>query len=137
VASQRRDSAIDRHIGSRMHNRRKERGIGAIALASALGMSASDLEAIEKGAVRIAPAALIKAGQRLGVGVNYFFEGAPEEAPSPEVAEAGEDLVRFLALPESILLVRAFAGIDCEMRRRSIIESAEFLQQAPDHADVN
>jgi transcriptional regulator with XRE-family HTH domain len=137
VASQRRNSAIDRHIGSRMQIRREETGVSAIALANALGLSALDLAAIEVGAARIEPSALIKAGQCLGVGVNYFFEGAPEEKPSPDVAEAGEDLARFLALPESIRLVRAFAGIDCEMRRRSVIESAEFLQQAPDRADVH
>jgi transcriptional regulator with XRE-family HTH domain len=137
VASHRRDNAIDRHIGLRMQTRREERGVSAIALANALGLSASDLAAIEVGAARIEPSALIKAGQCLGVGVNYFFEGAPDEEPSREVAAAGDDLARFLALPESIRLVRAFAGIDCEMRRRSVIESAEFLQQAPDRADLH
>jgi transcriptional regulator with XRE-family HTH domain len=120
-----------------MQIRRQEAGVSAIALASALGLSASDLAAIEGGAARIEPATLIRAGQCLGVGVNYFFEGAPEDEPSLEVAAAGGDLARFLAIPESIRLVRAFAKIDCEMRRRTIIESAEFLQQAPDRAELH
>lgn len=108
-----------------------------LTLAAAMGLPPSDLEAIEAGEVAIDPADLLRAGDCLDVGVSYFFEGAPDSEPCPDVAAAGQDLARFLAIPESLRLIKAFAGIGCDRRRRSLVESAEFLQHASEPTRLN
>jgi transcriptional regulator with XRE-family HTH domain len=69
------ERAINRHIGARISDRRRELGMKREALAAAAGVSPAQIGRYERGAVTLFPPRLLALAGRLGVEVGFFFEG--------------------------------------------------------------
>lgn len=75
-----RSRRIDQHVGERIRLRRTELGLTQEQLAEALGVSYQQIQKYETGANRISAGRMFEIARKLGVGINYFFEGLIVEA---------------------------------------------------------
>jgi transcriptional regulator with XRE-family HTH domain len=96
-------TAVDRHVGARMRERRVTLGMSQHDLAALLGVTVEHVYKYERGLNRIMAGRLHQAAGALDVGVDYFFEGV-EKAGGASGPRPGQrlllDLARhFLALP--------------------------------------
>lgn len=66
---------IDRHVGERIRLRRTELGLTQEQLAEALDVSYQQVQKYETGANRISAGRIFEIARKLGVDVNFFFEG--------------------------------------------------------------
>src|SRR3954454_222783 len=107
---------IDRLVGSRVRQRRMQRGMSQEQLAAALGITVPQLQKYEKGVNRIGASRLHKIAGLLGVPIGALFEahaGAQPREPEVGGAEAepaGPDPSVF-ADRETIALALAFSRI--------------------------
>ena len=67
---------IDLFVGRRLRERRIAMGLTQGSLAEAIQISPAQVDAIEKGEVRIEANKLIQASEILQVRLGYFFDGA-------------------------------------------------------------
>ena len=67
-------SAADRHVGSRLRERRLQRGLSLATLAQALGVSVQQLHKYEAGVNGIPASRLPLLARLLGVMPGWFFE---------------------------------------------------------------
>ena len=75
MTDQRATNAVDRHIGSKLRERRLEIGMSQEALADLLGITFQQIQKYEKGANRVAASRLYAISKALDVSVSYFFDG--------------------------------------------------------------
>lgn len=68
-----RPNPIDRHVGDRVRQRRRELGLSLISVAAESALTLDELALIEDGAERLAPVALDRLARRLRVPAAYFF----------------------------------------------------------------
>src|SRR3954451_8541015 len=84
---------IDRLVGSRVRQRRMQRGMSQEQLAAALGITVPQVQKYEKGVNRIGASRLHKIAGLLGVPIGALFEahagGAEAHEPEAGGAEAG------------------------------------------------
>jgi transcriptional regulator with XRE-family HTH domain len=66
---------IDRHVGSRMRDRRVMLGLTQQQMAELIGVTYQQAHKYEKGINRVAAGRLYTIAAALGVEVSYFFEG--------------------------------------------------------------
>jgi transcriptional regulator with XRE-family HTH domain len=120
---------IDRHVGSRVRMQRMMLGMSQEKLAEGIGLTFQQVQKYEKGTNRISASRLQHIAHILGVGVTYFFDGAPGlpgaapngtgTAPSPVY------VTDFLATSNGLALTRAFMRIEDVTLRRSIVRLVE------------
>ncbi len=122
---------VDLHIGSRLRQLREASGLSEQGLADQLEITAAQVRMFESGEKRIPPRRLIEAAELFKVNIGYFFEDAPVAAPPQNAALMNQDLMRFLAMPESYALVSAFVAIPDQGRRRGIIDIVKSVSEAP------
>ena len=67
---------IDKVVGRRLRERRRELGMSQAALAEALGVKFQQVQKYESAANRIAASRLWRAALTLGVPVEFFFRSA-------------------------------------------------------------
>lgn len=67
-------SSIDKMVGSRVEQRRRELGVSSIELASAIGVDPMTLRRYETGARRISAHRLRQLCDHLKVNVSFFFQ---------------------------------------------------------------
>jgi transcriptional regulator with XRE-family HTH domain len=67
--------AVDRHVATRIRDRRRELGIVQEALGEALGVTFQQIQKYEKGANRISAGRLFEIANLFDVEISYFFEG--------------------------------------------------------------
>ncbi len=79
---------IDRHVGSRVRMRRMLIGMSQEKLGESLGLTFQQVQKYEKGTNRIGASRLQQIAMVLGVPVEFFFDGAPQEAGFPDQARA-------------------------------------------------
>lgn len=82
---------VDRHVGRRVEQKRKELGYNQSQLGSALGLTFQQIQKYEKGSNRVSASKLWEIAQFFRVETSYFFDGL-SSAPSG-VAES--DTVSF------------------------------------------
>lgn len=116
---------VDRHVGRRLRDKRLAEEVTQAELAEELGVPTGDVRLYEEGRKRIPPRLLVQASELLNIDINWFFEGAPEAEPKPEVARASKELARFLAMPESVALIRAFVAIPTHNERQAVVDFAQ------------
>jgi transcriptional regulator with XRE-family HTH domain len=78
---------IDRHIGSRLRQRRVMNGLTQQRVADLIGVTYQQAHKYESGTNRIAAGRLYLIAQVLGVDVGYFFEGletSSKSDPTPQ-----------------------------------------------------
>jgi transcriptional regulator with XRE-family HTH domain len=94
---------IDRHVGTRMRERRIMLGLTQQQMADLIGVTYQQAHKYEKGINRIAAGRLSTIAQALGVEVSYFFEDAEADQasvePSPQQRLLLELARSFVALP--------------------------------------
>src|SRR5690349_1805413 len=113
---------IDRHVGTRMRERRIMLGLTQQQMAELIGVTYQQAHKYEKGVNRIAGGRLYTIAQALGVDVEFFYEGMnaqPERfEPTPQQRLVLELSRNFVAISdrrqqEAICdLARALAGPD-------------------------
>ncbi len=115
----RRPHPIDRHVGSKMRERRIEIGMSQERLAAALGITFQQVQKYERATNRIGASRLYDLAQILRVPISYFFEGYEAGAP-PGLSEAPQAPYESRALDrDQIELLALFQRIgDAAMRRR-------------------
>jgi len=69
---------VDRHVGERVGQLRKDCLVKGEELAQALGVEVADLEAFENGEARLGAATLYKISKFFGVKPGYFFDALPD-----------------------------------------------------------
>jgi DNA-binding XRE family transcriptional regulator len=76
-----RPQDVDRHVGTRMRERRIMLGLTQQQMAELIGVTYQQAHKYEKGINRVASGRLYNIAQALGVDVGYFFEGLESDKP--------------------------------------------------------
>jgi transcriptional regulator with XRE-family HTH domain len=113
-----RANAADRHVGSRIRERRVMMGLSQQQLARMIGVTYQQAHKYERGLNRISAGRLFEISQVLGVTVSWFFEGL---AATPEAMEASPRQRMCLEL------ARNFAMIDNEKHQEALSQMARAL----------
>ena len=94
---------VDRHVGTRMRERRIMLGLTQQQMAELIGVTYQQAHKYEKGVNRIAAGRLFTIAQALGVEIGYFYEGMSETpeagAATPQQRLLLELARSFMALP--------------------------------------
>ncbi len=124
---------IDAHVGARVRLRRMALGVSQEKLGEWLGLTFQQIQKYEKGANRIGASRLFAISQRLGVPVQYFFEGLSEAQLSEDgrSAPGGDGLTDLLSSAEGFQLNAAFSRIEDAETRKKIVELVKTLSAAP------
>src|SRR5689334_8977492 len=115
----------DKHVGSRVRMRRMMLGMSQEKLGDALNLTFQQVQKYEKGTNRIGASRLQQIAHFLEVPVSFFFEGAPDLAPSNGqnggAAPSPAYVSDFLATSDGLALTKAFMQIkDTKLRRRIV-----------------
>jgi transcriptional regulator with XRE-family HTH domain len=113
-----RANAADRHVGTRIRERRVMMGLSQQQLARMIGVTYQQAHKYERGLNRISAGRLFEIAQVLGVPVAYFFEGLA----------AGSEPIEVSARQRMCLeLARNFSMIDNEKHQEALSQMARAL----------
>lgn len=76
-------TAVDRHVGNRIREKRQERGVTQQELSRALGISYQQVQKYENGANRVSAGRLYILAEALGTTVGEFFSGFGDDVEKP------------------------------------------------------
>jgi transcriptional regulator with XRE-family HTH domain len=123
-------TAIDRHVGARVRMQRMLHGMSQTDLGHrAGGVTFQQIQKYENGVNRIGASRLHRISRALGVPIEFFYDGAPEEsgAGRTKSRSVGADISSFLATSDAVHLMKAFVQIRDPSIRRHIVDLAEQL----------
>ena len=127
-------SGIDRVVGQRIRWRRRELKLSQEQLADLLSLTFQQVQKYEKGVNRVSAGRLYEIASVMGVGVNYFYDGAEEQLDDDRYrfAEgAAEDEPRAPRLDTDTLdLIAAFQKIEDESLRKSLLNTVRAAASA-------
>ncbi|GBD40879.1 hypothetical protein HRbin39_00251 [bacterium HR39] len=118
---------MEEHIGDRIRRRRVELGVTQEELAETLGVSYQQIQKYEAGTNRISAVYLHRIARRLGVPVEWFFEGYGEEGrePAPGAsARLAQDLLRGFERIRSPAVRQALAALARTVAERQAEDGA-------------
>ena len=78
-----RASAIDRHVGARIRERRIMLGLSQQQMADMIGVTYQQAHKYERGINRVSAGRLFEIARVLSVPVSYFFEGLDNQSGRP------------------------------------------------------
>ena len=78
---------IDIHVGMRIWQRRREKGLSRRALGEIIGVGLKQVNKYETGVNRVSAGRLYEISVALGMPVAWFFEGISGDAPAGESAD--------------------------------------------------
>jgi len=113
-----RANAADRHVGSRIRERRVMMGLSQQQLARMIGVTYQQAHKYERGLNRISAGRLFEIAQVLGVGVSWFFEGLAADSEHHEISPRQRMCLE---------LARNFAMIDNEKHQEALSQMARAL----------
>ncbi len=113
-----RANAADRHVGSRIRERRVMMGLSQQQLARMIGVTYQQAHKYERGLNRISAGRLFEIAQVLGVPVSWFFEGLAAEVEAQEISPRQRMCLE---------LARNFALIDNEKHQEALSQMARAL----------
>ena len=132
---------VDVHVGQRIRQRRTLLGYSQERLADALDLTFQQVQKYERGANRVGAGRLYELSRALDVPVTFFFEempDAPAGAPSgPAMQEAAQRQYEAdpMAQRETLLLVRAYYGINDPAVRRRMLDLIRAMGRTEDMED--
>ncbi len=112
-----------------MKELREARAIAPRDIAKYLNISLADLTRFERGEERIAPNLLGQLAELCGVRIDWFFLSAPADG-RPISKNDDEMVARFMKLPETPQLIRAFNAIPSAEGRLVVVTFAR-MASAP------
>lgn len=119
---------VDVHVGQRVRQRRTLLGFSQERLAQQLDLTFQQVQKYERGANRLGAGRLFEMAKALDVPIQFFFEDLPD-APSgpssgPKMLEDAQKTYDGdpLAQRETLLLVRAYYGIEDPAVRRRVLD---------------
>ena len=121
---------IDRHVGARVRQRRREMKQSQEDLAEGIGVTYQQLQKYESGSNRIGASRLQQIAQVLEIPPQWFFEGAPvqEGALPPPLGDLGP--FETLEWTEELLeLARAFVAAPKPVKR-ALVEMCRAIVEA-------
>lgn len=116
---------VDKFVGRRIKNRRREVGITQADLAAAVGVKFQQIQKYETGANRVSASRLWDIALVIGVPVSFFFDGVP----LPDVTTSAYDIkypTDFYENRELGQLVTAYRKIP-EKQRQKLMDLARAL----------
>lgn len=119
-----RANSADRHVGTRIRERRIMLGLSQQQLAQMIGVTYQQAHKYERGLNRISAGRLYEISQVLGVPISWFFEGMRDQ---PEAVEMSPRQRMCLEL------ARNFAMIDNEKHQEALSQMARALAQQVAH----
>jgi transcriptional regulator with XRE-family HTH domain len=129
-----RPTAIDRHVGSRVRQRRMMMGMSQAALAAQLGVTFQQLQKNEKGTNRFGSSRLFDLSLSLDVPIQYFFDAMPAEIAAAVGVRKGlhtfsppNDDNAVMTRAETLRLVRAYYQIEDGRVRKRVYDLAKIL----------
>ena len=128
---------VDVHVGSRVRMRRILVGMSQEKLGDALGLTFQQVQKYEKGTNRIGASRLQAIANILGVPVDYFFDGMPQDETThmlPAHETEATYVVDFLSTAEGVQLNKAFVRIRDAKLRRKVVELVREIAGAPEEA---
>lgn len=112
-----RANDTDRHVGSRIRERRVMLGLSQQQMADLIGVTYQQAHKYERGINRISAGRLYEISQVLGVPVSYFFEGL-EGGRAPEMSSRQRMCLE---------LARNFSSISNEKHQEALSQLARAL----------
>ena len=116
-----RANHADRHVGTRIRERRVMLGLSQQQLAQMIGVTYQQAHKYERGLNRISAGRLFEIAQVLAVPVSWFFEGLEPEGPPAEMSPRQRMCLE---------LARNFALIDNEKHQEALSQMARALAHA-------
>jgi transcriptional regulator with XRE-family HTH domain len=113
-----RASDVDRHVGSRIRERRVTMGLSQQQLAQLIGVTYQQAHKYERGLNRISAGRLYDIAQVLNVPISWFFEGLEATFREAEITPRQR---------MSLELARSFAAIDNEKHQEALSQMARAL----------
>jgi len=119
--------AIDRIVGRNIRIYRLQKGLSQTELADELGLTFQQVQKYEKGVNRVGSGRLLKIATFLCVPVTALFQGS-DELEDTETQSIFDQLAR----PHANRLLQAFAQIDDDGLRRSVVQLVEEIANSHD-----
>ncbi len=113
-----RANNADRHVGTRIRERRVMLGLSQQQLAQMIGVTYQQAHKYERGLNRISAGRLYEIAQVLAVPISWFFEGMEAEPPAVEMNPRQRMCLE---------LARNFAMIDNEKHQEALSQMARAL----------
>ncbi len=113
-----RANAADRHVGTRIRERRVMLGLSQQQLAQMIGVTYQQAHKYERGLNRISAGRLFEISQVLNVPVSWFFEGLRAQGGSAEITPRQRMCLE---------LARNFASIENEKHQEALSQMARAL----------
>src|SRR5215471_10236702 len=120
MASSKEPDSIDRIVGRNIRIYRLQKGLTQTELADELGLTFQQVQKYEKGTNRVGSGRLLKIATFLSVPVMALFKGSDEIADVDK-----QSIFDQLAKPHANRLLQAFARIDDDGLRRSVVQLVE------------
>src|SRR5215471_7912729 len=112
--------SVDRIVGRNIRIYRLQKGLTQTELADQLELTFQQVQKYEKGTNRVGSGRLLKIATYLGVPVTALFKGSDEMADTDK-----QSIFDQLAKPHANRLLQAFARIDDDGLRRSVVQLVE------------
>ncbi len=112
---------IDKHVGSRVRQRRQELGLSQEKLGDALGLTFQQVQKYEKGTNRVGASRLQHISRILKVPIAYFFAGTPSQPKAKGDAATLAFVSDFVASTDGQALMKAFMQIKRAKVRHHIV----------------
>lgn len=121
---------VDRHVGGRVRMRRILVSMSQEKLGEALGITFQQVQKYEKGVNRISASRLQQIADKLGVTIDYFYQGMSKSEGADGFAETTAPLYEAeLMSAEGLRLLKAFTSIPSPEVRRKLLELAQSLSR--------
>jgi transcriptional regulator with XRE-family HTH domain len=123
---------IDAHVGQRIRMRRQVINMSQERLGELLGITFQQVQKYEKGANRISASRMFYTAKKLGVPVQFFFEGLPGLENPDTLREGGpaDDFLSALMTPDGIQLAKSFRAAESAEKRKLIVALAKQVADA-------
>lgn len=121
---------IDVFVGSRIRARRYALGISQSELGAAIGVRFQQIQKYETGANRVSASRLWAVAEKLGVEIEYFFQGIRPVRDSDDGIAKPENQMAFLSDQESMQMMELFHKLP-RSQRSAVLAIVRSMTEVP------